>query len=162
MTDIKGFAHVYGDSVNTDVIIAGKYTKTLNMQDLVDHCMEDLDPRFKNTVQKGDVVVGGFNFGCGSSREQAPLALKYSGVSAILARSFARVFFRNAINVGIPAVICDTSSIQKGDTVEVDLSEGVVMVNGARKIPCHKLPDIMQTILSSGGLAAYLREHGDF
>ena len=162
MNEINGLAHVYGDSVNTDVIIAGKYTKTLNMQDLADHCMEDLDPEFKSRVRPGDVVVGGINFGCGSSREQAPLALKYSGVSAILAKSFARVFFRNAVNVGMPAVICDTSLIRSGDTVQVDLTEGVVTVNGTVRIPCQKLPDIMQAILSAGGLTEYLREHGDF
>ena len=162
MAGIQGHAHVYGDSVNTDVIIAGKYTKTLNMQDLSDHCMEDLDPAFKKNVRPGDVVVGGINFGCGSSREQAPLALKYSGVSAVLAKSFARVFFRNTINVGIPAVICDTSGIQKGDLVAVDLDKGIVTVNGEREIPCEKLPAIMQRILDQGGLAAYLLTYGDF
>ena len=162
MTEIKGRAHVYGDSINTDVIIAGKYTKTLNMQDLADHCMEDLDPNFKKETVPGDVVVGGANFGNGSSREQAPLALKYSGISAVLARSFARVFFRNAVNVGLPVVICDTSSIQKGDLVEVDLKEGKVIVNGACTIPCDKLPDIMQAILEEGGLSDYLRNHGEF
>ena len=107
-------ALVYGDHINTDLVIAGKYTKTLDFQELAAHCMEDLDPLFSQRVRQGDVLVAGSNFGCGSSREQAPLALKYAGISAILAKSFARIFYRNAINVGLPALICDTYSIRYG------------------------------------------------
>ena len=155
-------ALVYGDSINTDLVIAGKYTKTLNFQDLADHCMEDLDPRFREKVRPGDVLVAGCNFGCGSSREQAPLALKYSGISAILAKSFARIFYRNAINVGIPALICDTSSIRESDEIRIDMDRGIVTVNGEREIKCQALSPIMQSILRSGGLVEFLKEKGDF
>lgn len=155
-------ALVYGDNINTDLVIAGKYTKTLNFQELASHCMEDLDPTFRTRVEKGDILVAGSNFGCGSSREQAPLTLKYAGVGAILAKSFARIFYRNAINVGIPALVCDTSGIQDGDGLQIDMGNGVVIVNGVRKIPCQALPPIMQSILSAGGLVPFLREKGDF
>ena len=159
---IKGSAHVYGDDINTDVIIPGKYTKTLNMQDLAVHCLEDLDPDFVKKVQKGDILVAGRNFGCGSSREQAPLALQTAGVSAVLASSFARVFFRNAINLGLPLIICDTSSIKTGDQISIDLELGEVLVNDADKITFSPLPSIMQEILIEGGLVKYLRKNGDF
>ena len=155
-------ALVYGDSINTDLVIAGKYTKTLNLQDLADHCMEDLDPQFSQKIEPGDVLVAGSNFGCGSSREQAPLALKYSGVSAILAKSFARIFYRNSINVGMPALICDTSSIKEGDKIKIDMDRGVVTVNGVRELKCQSLSPIMQSILSSGGLVEFLKDKGDF
>lgn len=158
----QGKAHKYGDNINTDLVIAGKYTKTLNFQDLADHCLEDLDADFVKKVNKGDLLVVGSNFGCGSSREQAPLALKYAGVSAVLAKSFARIFYRNAINVGLPVVVCDTSAINAGDTVELDLDAGTVTVNGSTVIPCQKLPPIMQSILSEGGLDCFLKKRGDF
>ena len=124
--------------------------------------MEDLDPRFREKVRPGDVLVAGCNFGCGSSREQAPLALKYSGISAILAKSFARIFYRNAINVGIPALICDTSSIRESDEIRIDMDRGIVTVNGEREIKCQALSPIMQSILHSGGLVEFLKEKGDF
>jgi len=157
-----GKAHVYGDRINTDLIIAGKYTKTLNMQDLADHCLEDLDPDFTKNVEQGDFVVAGENFGCGSSREQAPLAIKYSGVSAVLAKSFARIFYRNAINVGIPVVICDTSKIQKGDKIVVDQEQGRILINDKTQITYQRRPKIMQDILDKGGLVSFLKEKGDF
>lgn len=155
-------AIVYGDNINTDLVIAGKYTKTLNFQDLADHCMEDLDPDFSKKIVKGDVLAVGSNFGCGSSREQAPLALKYAGVSAILAKSFARIFYRNAINVGMPALICDTSSIREGDQIEIDIGRGIVTINGERELSCQALSPIMQNILASGGLVDFLKEKGNF
>lgn len=158
----QGRAHKYGDNINTDLVIAGKYTKTLNFQDLANHCLEDLDADFVKKVNAGDLLVVGKNFGCGSSREQAPLALKYAGVSAVLAESFARIFYRNAINVGLPVVVCDTSSIQDGDAVSLDLDEGTVTVNDTEVITCAKLPAIMQTILSEGGLDCFLKKRGDF
>ncbi len=158
----KGIAHRYGDDVNTDVIIAGKYTKTLNFQDLVDHCMEDIDPEFRGRVVKGDVVVAGENFGCGSSREQAPIALKHSGISAVIAPSFARIFYRNAINIGLPALVCDTSKIKMGDSISVDMENGIITVNDELKIQCQKFPPIMQQVLSSGGLVSFLQERGDY
>ena len=155
-------ALVYGDNINTDLVIAGKYTKTLNFEELAAHCMEDLDPQFSCRVKPGDVLVAGRNFGCGSSREQAPLAIKYAGISAVLAQSFARIFYRNAINVGVPALICNTSSIQDGDEIEVDMTQGIVTVNNTRKIKCQSLSPIMQSILSAGGLVPFLKEKGDF
>jgi len=157
-----GQAHVYGDDINTDLIIAGKYTKTLHMQDLADHCLEDLDPEFVKKVKTGDWVVAGRNFGCGSSREQAPLALKHCGVSGILAKSFARIFYRNAINVGLPLIVCDTSRIADGDSLTVDMTAGEVIINGQITIPCDKLSPIMQQILADGGLVPYLKQRGDF
>lgn len=155
-------ALVYGDNVNTDLVIAGKYTKTLNFQDLADHCMEDLDPQFSKRVRNGDVIVAGSNFGCGSSREQAPLALKYSGISAILAKSFARIFYRNSINVGIPALICDTSAIHDGDEISIDMDQGIVTVNGTMELKCQAFSPIMQSILQNGGLVEFLKKNGDF
>ncbi|MBU5628115.1 3-isopropylmalate dehydratase small subunit [Oscillibacter sp. MSJ-2] len=155
-------ALVYGDSINTDLIIAGKYTKTLDFNDLAAHCMEDLDPDFVRRVEQGDVLVAGGNFGCGSSREQAPIALKYAGVGAVLAKSFARIFYRNAINVGLPVLICDTSCIREGDLIRIDMDGGKVVVNGERELDCQALSPIMQRILQSGGLASYLKEKGDF
>lgn len=157
-----GNTFVYGDNINTDLIIAGKYTKTLNMKDLADHCLEDLDAEFAKTVKDGDYVVAGNNFGCGSSREQAPLALKYSGIKAVLAKSFARIFYRNAINVGIPVIVCDTSSIKKGDCLEINFDKGEILVNNDYCIKFSKLNPIMQNILNYGGLVPYIKEKGGF
>lgn len=155
-------ALVYGNSINTDLVIAGKYTKTLNFQELADHCMEDLDPTFKTRMEPGDVVVAGTNFGCGSSREQAPLAMKYAGVGAVLAKSFARIFYRNAINVGLPVLVCDTDKIKDNDQIEIDFDQGIVTINGERQITSQKLSPIMQNILQAGGLTSFLKEKGDF
>ena len=155
-------ALVYGDNINTDLVIAGKYTKTLNFNDLVLHCMEDLDPEFGKKLEQGDILVAGDNFGCGSSREQAPIALKYSGVGAILAKSFARIFYRNAINVGMPVLVCDTERIHDGDRLEVDMDNGRVIINGKEEISCQALSPIMQSILEKGGLVEFLKEKGDF
>ncbi len=158
---MTGKALVYGDNINTDLIIAGKYTKTLDFQDLALHCLEDLDPQFVHKVRKGDILVAGENFGCGSSREQAPLALKHAGVSAVLAQSFARIFYRNAINLGIPAIICDTSGILEGDGLSIDLQNGTVTVNEGRIIPCQRLSGVMRGILDHGGLVNYINHKGD-
>ncbi len=158
---MMGRALVYGDNINTDLIIAGKYTKTLDFRDLALHCMEDLDPEFVNKVRQGDILVVGENFGCGSSREQAPLALKYAGVSAVLGKSFARIFYRNSINLGMPAVLCDTSGILEGDGLSIDLQNGTVTVNEGRIIPCQRLSGIMQGILDLGGLVNYINHKGD-
>lgn len=124
---LTGRAHRFGDDVNTDYIISGRYKfKTLDMKELARHVMEDLDPDFYSRLEEGDFLVAGGNFGCGSSREQAPLALKHAGVAAVLAGSFARIYFRNSINNGLPALSCDTSGIENGDRLEVDLEAGVV------------------------------------
>jgi 3-isopropylmalate/(R)-2-methylmalate dehydratase small subunit len=161
---VKGTAHRFGDDVNTDYIIAGKYKfKTLDMKELAKHVMEDLDPKFASRVQPGDFLVAGRNFGCGSSREQAPLAILNAGVGAVLAKSFARIFYRNAINTGLAVVECDTDQIERGDQLVVNLAAG--QVENATKgliLPVKPLPSVMLEILSDGGLAAHLKKHGGF
>ena len=161
---LKGKAHIFSDDVNTDYIISGKYKfKTLDMEELACHCMEDIDPDFTDRVQPGDFIVAGINFGCGSSREQAPLVIKHAGVSAVLARSFARIFFRNAINKGLPVVECDTSGIQAGDELEIDLETGkVTNLTRDETLEVTPLPGVMMEILQQGGLADYLKKHGGF
>lgn len=150
----------YGDDINTDLIIAGKYTKTLNVQDLVDHAMEDLDPDFHEKCKQGrTIVVAGDYFGCGSSREQAPVALKESGIQCVAAKSFSRIFYRNAINIGLPLAECDTSKIDDGDVIEYavggsslrNLTKGIT-------IAVAPLPDIMVDILGSGGMVEFAKQ----
>ncbi|HEY3272220.1 MAG TPA: 3-isopropylmalate dehydratase small subunit [Methanocella sp.] len=151
----KGKAWKYGDNVDTDVIIPGKYLRSADFKIFAEHAMEGIDPGFKPA--SGDVIVAGRNFGCGSSREQAPLAIKYAGVSCVVAKSFARIFFRNAINVGLPIVEADVAdAIQKGDVIEIDLDTGYVTANGV-SYTSTKLPDFLQDILNAGGLVAYRR-----
>lgn len=160
----SGKAHKFGDDVNTDYIISGKYKfKTLDMKALAKHVMEDLDPNFYEKVSTGDFIVAGTNFGCGSSREQAPLAIKYADVGAVLAKSFARIFYRNAINTGLPVVECDTDLIDPGDELFVDLAAGVI-TNRTKSItlPIKPLPEVMIKILNDGGLAAHFRKYGGF
>lgn len=159
---IRGTAHVYGDDLNTDLIIAGKYTKSLNIQDFADHCLEDLDPEFVHRVKKGDVLVAGENFGCGSSREQAPVALKAAGISVVAAKSYARIFYRNAINVGLPLVILDTDGIHMGDSIAVDIISAIVTVNDTDVRRCQQLPKVMRDILDEGGLVNYLKKNFEF
>jgi 3-isopropylmalate/(R)-2-methylmalate dehydratase small subunit len=154
---------VYGDNVDTDRIIPGKYTKTLDQSQLAAHVLEDLDPQFSSRVQEGDIVVAGENFGCGSSREQAPVALKAAGVSVVVAGYFARIFYRNAINIGLPVVEIGEHEITAGHEVQVDLSSGVVQdLTAGRRYEATKMPQVMVDILQAGGLVPYLREHGDY
>lgn len=151
----KGSVWRYGDNVDTDVIIPGKYLRSADFKVFGDHAMEGIDPEFR--PQKGDIVVAGNNFGCGSSREQAPLALKYAGIDCIVAKSFARIFFRNAINVGLSIVEADVSdAVRKGEVIEVDLDAGTVTANGTT-FKSTRLPDFLQDILNAGGLVAYRR-----
>ncbi len=162
--ELRGRAHKFGDDVNTDYIISGKYKfKTLDMKELAKHVMEDLDPEFAKRVQPGDFVVAGHNFGCGSSREQAPLALLNAGVSAVLASSFARIFYRNAINTGLAVVECDTSGIESGDELLVDLEKGVLRnLTREKEIAIKPLPSFMLKVLADGGLVAHFRKYGTF
>lgn len=154
-------AIVYGDDINTDLIIAGKYTKTLNVQELVDHCMEDLDPDFHKKCGDGAIVVAGKYFGCGSSREQAPLALMKSGVKCVVAKSFSRIFYRSAINIGLPVVECDTSFIEDGDELEYELGgEKLTDVTKNSYVSVSPLPELMVKILNSGGMISYIRANG--
>ncbi|TQD23865.1 3-isopropylmalate dehydratase [Methanolobus vulcani] len=150
---IKGKAWIFGNDIDTDVIIPGKYLRTKDMQVFADHAMEGIDPEFSKKVEKGDIIVAADNFGCGSSREQAALALKYAGLSCIVAKSFGRIFFRNAINVGLPLMEADVEC-NEGDEVEIDLHEGTVTVNG-KEFQGNKLPDFLLEILTDGGLVAH-------
>ena len=160
---LKGKAFVYGDNIDTDRIIPGKYTKTLNLQDLADHVLEDLDPEFRTKVRPGDLVVGGYNFGCGSSREQAPIALKTAGVSAVIAKSFARIFFRNAINIGLPVIEVSDHQIEDQHEVEFDLQTGkVVDLSAGQTYQGTRMPDVMIRILNEGGLVNYLKKHKSY
>lgn len=164
MTSLKGKAHTFGDNLNTDYVISGKYKfKTLDMNELAKHVMEDIRPGFYDEISKGDFVVAGENLGMGSSREQAPLVLQAAGIGAVVAKSFARIFYRNCINVGLPVVECDTSQITEGDELEIDLQEGVVRnLTKKARIKAAPLPPIMMQILSDGGLAEHLKKHGGF
>ena len=153
---IRGKAWVYGDDIDTDVIIPGKYLRTKDPRLWAEHAMEGCDPEFARLAEQGDIIVAGRNFGCGSSREQAPLALKGAGVAAVVARSFARIFYRNAINVGLALIEADVVC-QKGDMVEVDLAQGRVMVEG-RVYQGSRLPDFLRAILDDGGLVAHRRK----
>lgn len=153
---IEGRAWVFGKNIDTDVIIPGKYLRTTDMQVFADHAMEGIDPEFSSKVQKGDVIVAGNNFGCGSSREQAPLALKHAGVACVVAKSFARIFFRNAINVGLPVMEADVEC-SEGDIVKIDLKNGSVEVNN-KTFKGNKLPDFLLEILTDGGLVAHRRK----
>ena len=153
---IRGKAWIFGDDVDTDVIIPGPYLRTKDVKSFARHAMEGLDPDFAKKVKPGDVVVAGSNFGCGSSREQAPLALREAGVSCVVAKSFARIFFRNAINVGLPVVEADVEC-NEGDVVEVDLDLGSVTVNG-KTHQGTKLPAFLQEIIQDGGLVAHRKK----
>lgn len=160
---LKGKAHIFGDNINTDYIIAGKYTKTLDFSTLAEHVFEDIAPGFSKKVTFGDIVAAGRNFGCGSSREQAPIAIKYAGIGAILAKSYSRIFFRNAINQGIPAFLCDTKDIGQGDTVIIDLKKNSAKLLDRRKtIPLVPLSPVMLDILKEGGLVEYLKKYGTY
>ena len=161
---LKGRAFKFGDNISTDHIIAGRYAHLRsNLPELAKHVMEDADPDFAAKVNKGDFIVGGSNFGLGSSREHAPLVIKMAGVSAILAKSVARIFFRNAINLGLPVLICDTDGIDDGDKLEVDLARGTINNKTKKeKLTFRKLPKVMLDILNRGGLVPYIQKYGDF
>ena len=163
---IKGRAWRFGDSVSTDDIIAGRYKfRTINMKELAKHAMENIRPGFAEKVKPGDLIVAGRNFGCGSSREQAPRVLKELGISCIVAKSFARIFFRNAVNVGLPVIECPEAaeSADEGDIVEVDLSKGIVRnLSKGLEFRARPLPDFMLRILEDGGLTEHYRKHGEF
>ena len=164
MSAMKGKAHTFGDNLNTDYVISGKYKfKTLDMNELAKHVMEDIRPGFYDEIKKGDFGEAGENLGAGSSREQAPLVLKAAGIGAVVARSFARIFYRNCINVGLPVVEVDTSGIEEGDELQVDIAAGVVKnITKGVTLEARPLPPVMMKILSDGGLAEHLKKHGGF
>jgi 3-isopropylmalate dehydratase small subunit len=160
---IQAICHAYGDNIDTDRIIPGKYTKTLQIDSLAEHVLEDLDPEFVHKFKKGEILVAGDNFGCGSSREQASVALKQVGVSVIIAKYYARIFFRNAINIGLPVLEIPNHTINTGDELQIDLAEGQVKnLTQNTSYQATKLPPTMLRIMEAGGLVNYLKEHGDF
>ncbi len=158
---LKGRVHKYGADVNTDVIIPARYLNVSAAAELAGHCMEDIDRDFVSRVQPGDIIMATTNFGCGSSREHAPLAIKAAGVSCVIARSFARIFFRNAINIGLPLLECDeaVANTGAGDVLEVDLSTGIIR-NTTRglEFTAKPYPDFMAELISAGGLIEYTRQ----
>lgn len=160
----RGKAFIFGDNISTDHIAPGRlFHLRSNLPELAKHVLEDADPDFASKVRPGDFVVGGGNFGLGSSREHAPTIIKLAGVSAVIAKSFARIFYRNAINVGLAVVTCDTDRIEAGDELELDLAAGTVTdLTQGFTLTFPPLPGIMRTILDDGGLVAHIRKHGDF
>lgn len=150
----------YGDNIDTDVIIPARYLSTSVPEELAKHCMEDIDTSFAGRVKKGDIMVGGANFGCGSSREHAPIAIKASGISCVIAKDFARIFFRNAINIGLPILECPAASadIDEGNEVEIDFDTGVITnVTKGKSYQAAAFPPFMQEIISAGGLISKIK-----
>ena len=157
----NGKVHKYGDNVDTDVIIPARYLNTPDAKELASHCMEDIDKEFVNKVNEGDIMVGGFNFGCGSSREHAPLAIKTAGISCVIAKTFARIFYRNAINIGLPILECEAASdaIEDGDQIEIDFNTGVITnVTKGETYSAEPFPEFIQDIISAGGLMASIKK----
>jgi len=164
METLRGKVWKFGDDISTDLIIPGKYKfKTIDFNELARHTMEGADPDFSSKVSKGDVIVAGKNFGCGSSREQAPVVIKHAGVSAVVAKSFARIFYRNAFNVGLPVVECPEAvdKVKTGDVVEISLREGKIKA-GNKTYSFKPIPAFLMTILQDGGLVNHYKKRGGF
>jgi 3-isopropylmalate/(R)-2-methylmalate dehydratase small subunit len=161
---LKGKVIRFGDDISTDLLIPGRYMYLRsNLPELAKHACEDVDFDFVNKVQPGDFVVGGKNFGLGSSREHAAIVLKMNGVGAVIAKSFARIFFRNAINIGLPVIITDTENIKGGDELEIELASGTLRnQTSGESLTFGKLPAAMLKILDEGGLIPYVKKYGDF
>lgn len=158
----EGRVFRYGDNVDTDVIIPARYLNSSDKDDLRKHCMEDIDPEFVKNVQQGDIIVAGKNFGCGSSREHAPIAIKASGVSCVIASTFARIFFRNSINIGLPILECPevADEIKAGDVLSVDFSTGEITDRTTGKTyKAEPFPPFMQRLIENGGLIGYIKEN---
>ncbi len=160
--EIKGKVFKYGNDVDTDVIIPARYLNDSSEKALASHCMEDIDPHFVNNVKAGDVIVAGDNFGCGSSREHAPLAIKASGISLVIANSFARIFYRNSINIGLPILECPAAAaeIKAGDEIKADLSSGLICnITTGKSFKAEPFPPFIQQIINDGGLLAHLAKN---
>jgi 3-isopropylmalate/(R)-2-methylmalate dehydratase small subunit len=158
---LKGKVHKYGANIDTDAIIPARYLNLSEAAELAQHCMEDIDAEFVKRVKPGDIMVATTNFGCGSSREHAPLALRGSGISCVIAKSFARIFFRNAINIGLPLLECEEApdNIQAGDVVEVDLATGTIKnLKNGKTFTAKPYPDFMAGLISAGGLIEYTKK----
>ena len=157
----EGTVLKYGDNVDTDVIIPARYLNTIDKKELASHCMEDIDLDFTKKVKPGDIMVAGFNFGCGSSREHAPIAIKESGISLVIAKSFARIFYRNSINIGLAIVECPAAAdaIANGDTVEADLDKGVIYdKTTGESFKTEPFPEFIQNIITNGGLVESIKK----
>lgn len=157
---LKGKVHKYGADVNTDVIIPARYLNLSDPAELAKHCMEDIEPDFIRKVEPGDIIVATTNFGCGSSREHAPLAIKAAGVSCIIAKTFARIFFRNAINIGLPLLECEAAvdKTEAGDILEVDLARGKIKnLTSGMEFVAKPYPEFMNELISAGGLIEYTK-----
>jgi 3-isopropylmalate/(R)-2-methylmalate dehydratase small subunit len=161
---LRGKAFKFGNNISTDHIIPGRFAHLRsNLPELAKHVMEDADATFASRVRLGDFIVAGANFGLGSSREHAPLVIKMAGVRAIMAKSVARIFFRNAINLGLPILLCDTDMIKEGDVLEADFEAGLVRnITSGEKLSFSPIPAAMLAILNEGGLLPYLNKYGDF
>ena len=161
MENAKGTVFKYQDNVDTDVIIPARYLNTPNAKELAAHCMEDIDAEFIRQVVPGDIMVAGWNFGCGSSREHAPLAIKTAGISCVIAKSFARIFYRNAINIGLPILECEPAvdAIEKGDTVTINFETGIICdETTGQSWQAQPFPEFIQQIIDAGGLLASIRK----
>ena len=161
---VTGSVFKYGDNVDTDVIIPVRYLNTSDVKELASHCMEDIDKDFSKKVKKGDIIVANKNFGCGSSREHAPIAIKESGVSCVIASTFARIFYRNAINIGLPIIECDEASkdIKSGDKLEINFSTGIIKnLTTNKNYQGEPFPEFMQKIISNGGLMNSIKVGGE-
>lgn len=161
MAELKGKVWRYGDNIDTDVIIPARYLNTFDPKELASHCMVDIDETFAKNVKAGDIMVGGKNFGCGSSREHAPVAIKASGVPVVIAASFARIFYRNGINIGLPLleIGADVEKISAGDELSVDVSTGVIQdLTTGDTFQAHPLPGFIQDIAKAGGLVEYVKQ----
>ena len=159
--ELKGTIWKFGDNVDTDAIIPARYLNTSDPTELAKHCMEDADPSFPSKLKKGDIIVAGANFGCGSSREHAPIAIKAADVACVIAKSFARIFYRNAFNMGLPILECPEAfeSLQEGDEVVVSLQNGEITISkNGRKLKAQPVPDFMQSLLNAGGLMNYVKK----
>jgi len=157
----QGRAFKFGNDIDTDAIIPARHMNTAEPEELAKHCMEDADPEFVRKVSAGDIIVAGKNFGCGSSREHAPIAIKYAGVSCVIAKSFARIFYRNAINIGLPIFECPEAvdGIEEGHRVQVDAVTGVITnLTTGRQYQAKPFPEFMQQLMAAGGLMAYVKE----
>lgn len=158
---IRGKVHKYGDNVNTDEIIPARYLNTTDEKELASHCMEDIDTEFVKKVKPGDIIVAELNFGCGSSREHAPISIKAAGVSCVVAKTFARIFYRNSINIGLPILECPEAvdGISNGDEIEIDLDSGRIRnVTTGKEFQAKPFPPFMQQLINAGGLINYARE----
>ena len=156
----KGFVHKYGDNVDTDVIIPARYLNIADKKELTSHCMEDIDPDFMKKVKAGDIMVGGFNFGCGSSREHAPMVILESGISCVIAKTFARIFYRNAINIGLAILECEEAGgkIAPGDEIYIDFDSGVITnLTKNESYTAEPFPEFIKDIINAGGLLASIR-----